>query len=415
MGAAAGPARGAQCGGEVLCLCGDVVSGEYRLPADLGPCPADGLVLRGGAVLDCQGHTIRGAGDQGEGGADVPGVGIVLDSTHEATVRGCTVTGFHTGIEFREANRNTLLGSTVFRNGDFRKRTGYGIHFSRSGENTVRDCTVHTSADEGIHVGRGSHDNTLVENSLYDNGRENLYVLDARGTRLLRNRVRGKVSAALYMKHATASHVEANQFEDRPVVILGRSSGNVFIDNRFGAGLKLEAYGGKADSAAPTGNVVRGGQLAGRGSCLSFVDASGNRIETVALSECQRITAFSERPTMNDFIDISLEHIPLDLAGGATLGLLSRVQVQVLDGRGAPVPGVQIELRDRTGQASEGPRTDGTGTVELMVPTHVMSAGSLVVLTPVELRLQADGYAVLKTQLGDPLPPRLGLTLEPAR
>ena len=415
MGARAGPARGAQCGGEVLCLCGDVVSGEYRLPADLGPCPADGLVLRGGAVLNCQGHTIRGAGDQGDGGGNVPGVGIVLDRTLEAAVRDCAVTGFGTGIELRDANRNTLLGSTVFRNGDSRARAGYGIHFSRSGENTVRDCTVYGSADEGIHVGRDSHDNTLVENSVYDNGRENLYVLDARGTRLLRNRVRGKVSAALYMKHATASHVEANQFDDRPVVILGRSSGNVFIDNRFGAGLKFQAYGGKADAAAPTGNVVRGGQLAGGGSCLSFVDASGNRIETVALGECQRIAAYSERPTTNHFIGIPLEHIPLDLAGGATLALLNRVQVQVSGARGAPVPGVRIELRDRTGQTSEGPRTDGIGTAELMVPTHVMSAGSLVVLTPVELRLQADGYAVLKTQLGDPLPSRLGLTLEPTR
>jgi len=415
MGAWAGQARGAHCGGEVLCLCGDVVSGEYRLPADLGPCPADGLRLRGAAVLDCLGHTIRGAGDQGDGGAQVPGVGIVLDSTHEATVRDCAVTGFRTGIEFRDANRNTLLRSTVFRNGDSRARAGYGIHFSRSGENTVSNCTVHGSADEGIHVGSGSHDNTLVENSLYDNGRENFYVLDARGTRLLRNRVRGKVSAALYMKHATASHVEANQFDDRPVMILGRSSGNVFVDNRFGAGLKFQAYGGKADQAAPTGNVVRGGQLAGTGSCLSFVDASGNRIETVALSECQRITAYSERPTRNHFIGIPLEHIPLDLAGGATLELLSRVHVQVLGARAAPVSGARIELRDRTGQASEEPRTDGAGTAELMVPTHVMSAGSLVTLTPVELRLQADGYAVLETQIGDPLPPRLDLTLEPAR
>jgi parallel beta-helix repeat protein len=345
----------------------------------------------------------------------VPGIGIVFDRTQEATVRDCMVTGFRSGIEFRHANRNVLLGSAVFRNGDSRARAGYGIHFNSAQENTVRECSVHGSADEGIHVGSGSHDNTLVENSLYDNGRENLYVLDARGTRLLRNRVRGKASAALYMKHATASHVEANQFDDRPVMILGRSSGNVFVDNRFGAGLKFQAYGGKADQAVPTGNVVRGGQLAGAGSCLSFVDASKNRIETVALSECQRITAYSERPTTNHFIGIPLEHIPLDLAGGATLGLLSRVQVQVLGARGAPVSGARIEMHDRTGQASEGPRTDGVGTAELMVPTHMMSAGSLVALTPVELRLQADGYAVLETQLRDPLPPRVDLTLEPSR
>jgi len=415
LGAVPGPACGAQCGGAVPCSCGDVLDEHYRLPADLGPCPADGLVLRGGASLDCQGHTIRGTPGQADVAGREGSVGISLDGTINAEVRNCSVTGFRTGIEFRQAQRSTVLQSTVFRNGDVRTRVGYGIHFNRSQESAVRDSTVRENADEGIHVGSGSNDNTLIGNSVYDNGREDFYLLDVRGTQVLGNRAGGKVSATLYMKHAAASRVEANQFDDRPVVILGRSAGNVFTDNRLLGGLNFRAYRDGAKTEAPTGNVVRGGKLAASGACLTFVEASDNRIDTVAIEGCQRITAYSERPTTNYFASIPLERVPLDLAGGARFRLLARVRVEVRGAGGAPVRGVRFNLRSSTGETSEESPTDSDGAVELTVPTHVVSAGSLVTLTPVQLRLQAEGYSVLESLLSDPLPQRLALVLEPAR
>ena len=48
----------AQCGGDVACQCGDVVTEDYTLSADLGPCPSHGLRLRSGVVLDGNGHRI---------------------------------------------------------------------------------------------------------------------------------------------------------------------------------------------------------------------------------------------------------------------------------------------------------------------------------------------------------------------
>jgi parallel beta-helix repeat protein len=400
----------------VGCGCGDVLTESYSLPADLGPCASDGLRLRGTVHLDCRGHTLRGNTDSADTASRSAIVGIVFDRTEGAVVSNCAVRGFRTGIEFREAHGSTIQNSTVFRNGDFRTRIGYGIHLSRAQKNTVRDCTVHSNADEGIHGGTGSDGNLLIANNAYDNGRENIYVLGARGTQLTRNRVGGKVSAALYMKHASASHIEGNRFEGRPVVVRGRSTGNVFADNVFGAGITFQAYRDRRDPTdRPTGNVVRGGQLAGARACLTFVDAYNNRIEAADLTGCRQVVAHSGRPTMNQFVDVPLERVPLDIGGGASLRLFGRVRVEVLSADGSPVPGVRFDLRDRMGETSDGPRTDDAGSVDILVPMHVVSPASLVALTPVHLRLRSEGYVPHETLLTEPLPTRLTLRLEPVR
>lgn len=412
IAAHAGLVQAGECGGSVPCDCGDVVRGRFLMAADIGPCVADGLTLRDDAVLDCGAHVIRGPGEPRDRSPFPVGAGIVLRGTNGAVVRNCGVTGFRTGIELREARRSTIERATVFDNGDHRSRVGYGIHLNRSVGNTVRDSTVRNSADEGIHVGTESHDNTLVSNNLHDNGRENLYVLNAHGTQILLNRLRGRVSAALYLKHATLSRVEGNQFEDRPVVIIGNASGNVFVDNDFAAGIALRSF---TDGSRPTANLVRGGRLGSRQICVALSEAQGNRFESVDTTGCRRITVYSAALTANFFVDMPLERITLDLSGGATIRLLWRVRLQVVSANGAPVPGAAVTLRDRGGETSDGLRTDAAGLVEVTVPTHVVNAAALVSLTPAELRLAADGFEPLQTVVAEPFPTSLTLTLEPAR
>lgn len=410
------PAGGGECGDAVPCQCGDVVTGWYRLPADLGPCPGDGLVLAAGAVLDCASHTIRGGGGPPDGATGPAGVGVVLKRTVGALVRNCTVTAFRSGIELRDAQHSTVLGATVVRNGDFRSRVGYGIHLSRSQKNTIMECTVRESADEGIHVGAGSHDNALIGNEVYDNGRENLYVLSANGTQILRNRVGGGVSANLYMKHAAASRVAENRFEKRPVVVRGQSTANLFDHNVFGGGLSFRAYPEWAEDAiGPSTNVVRGGELAGTPACLTFMDASDNRIRDVTLTQCSRVVARSQRLTTNHIVGIQLERIPLDLAGGATLRLLDALQVEIVDPDGKPVPHAVFEMRSDRRKATEAASADADGKAEVLIPTHVVSAASLVSLMPVHLVTRAQGYAPRETLLSDPLPGRLTVKLDATR
>ncbi len=407
----------APCGDDVVCGCGDVLEGHYRLPGDLGPCSENGLVLRGGAVLDCAGHVIRGTSTPGPDGKPALPGGLLLDRTVGAMVQHCEVTGFRTGLELREATRSTVLGCTAFKNGDPRARIGYGIHVARSRENTIMECTVRDSADEGIHVGSGADDNTLIANELVDNGRENLYVLEARGTRIVRNRTGGRVTANLYMKHAAGSRVEANRFDGRPVVIRGRSSDNTFIDNVFAGGLSFRMYPDWAPDGGdrPTRNVVRGGELAGTKRCLNFSDASDNEIAGVALTGCGRIVAHSDRATANRLVDLVVEKIPLDISGGATLRLLGTARIQVVDDGGHAVQNASVAVHTRTGDVVTAATTDGEGRTVLAVPTHVVGAGSLVGMLPSALHVNAEGYRPRETEITEPLPDRVTVRLESAR
>lgn len=411
------PARAGDCGGDVPCACGDNVVGTAKLTADLGPCARAGLVLHGRAALDCDGHlilgrpptstTIKGAGKGA--GKETRTIGILLDGASGATVRRCRVSGFTYGIELNDAHDSEVAASEVFRNGDFAERVGYGIHLSRAQRNTIRDCKIHDSADEGIHIGSGSHDNTVVGNEAWDNGRENFYILSARGNRLLRNQGRGNVSANLYMKHATDNVIEGNRFAERPVVVRGHSRGNTFIDDVFGAGLKLEPYGEREDG--PTENVVRGGRLSGE-VCLELVEARDNRIEDVSLQGCRGVVARAIRPATNHLLGTDVAGVRLDLLGGATLRLLAPVRVEARSTAGKPIAGARIEVRDATGDVQSAAVTDGDGAARCLVPTHRINAAGLVPLTPVALTLQAPGYVEKKTVLADPPAKQVTVTLE---
>ncbi len=405
----------ADCGDGVECRCGDVVRGRARLAADLGPCAADGLTLREGALLDCDGHTIRGVlPPPGVAGRAPETLGIVLDRTVGAVVRNCTVTGFRTGIMLREARRSTVMGCHAIRNGDMRSRVGYGIHLARSQENTIIDCTVRESADEGIHVGGGSDDNALLNIEAYDNGRENFYVLSARGTHVRGSRAGGKVSANLYLKHATGSRVEENHFTERPVVVRGRSVDNVFSANVFAGGLSFRAYPDWGPGAVgPERNVVRGGALSGTGRCLEFADATDNEIDGVRLDGCGKISARSEKMTSNRIIGVPLEGVPLDLAGGATLRLLASLAVATVDETGAPVPDARIEVRGPHGDPATTATTDKQGLASLRVQTHLLTPAHLMATTPVTLRVAARGYGERETELPTVLPAQITITLPP--
>jgi parallel beta-helix repeat protein len=386
------------------------------LSGDLGPCPENGLVVTGNAELDCGNRLIRGMGQPADGSPSPETTGILLRKAKGAVVRNCRVSGFRTGIELRETEASTVAGATVFDNGDFRSRVGYGVHLNRSVQNTIRDSTIRANADEGVHVGHGSNDNVLLSNEAYDNGRENFYVLSAQGTQISKNSLGGKVSAALYMKHATLSRVEANQVKDRPVVIRGNSSGNVFVDNDLEGGLVVSSYVDKRETARPTANLFRGGRISGSQVCLSFTETTGNRIEGAQIAPpCRRIAAHSAVLTTNLFVGVSMERIRLDLSGGANLRLLGPVRVTAVDVDGVPVANAQLTIRDKMGETNDGVRTDASGIADLIVPTHLVNAAGLVALSPVAVQLRADGFLPVDSVLDEPLPPDLKLTLEPAR
>src|SRR6185503_16671133 len=295
----AAPVRAGECGGPVPCDCGDTLTGATRLTRNLGPCDQDGLVLRFGAVLDCDGHTITGEAPAKREAAprankdSLPSFGLILDHTTGALVQDCKITGFDYGIELSNARDSRVTGVEVFHNGDFQHRVGYGIHFSRSYGNTIERSLVRDSADEGIHIGTDSDRNTVARTRAHDNGRENFYILNARGNRLVGNHGWGDVSANLYMKNAVDNVIEDNRFEVRPVVVRGESEGNVFAANMLGGGLKFQPLGDSKPPASPSRNVIRGGRVDGDEACVELQEARENRLEEIQFGSCRGVVARS--------------------------------------------------------------------------------------------------------------------------
>jgi parallel beta-helix repeat protein len=411
----AAPVRAGECGGPVPCACGDTLTGATRLTENLGPCQQDGLVLRFGAVLDCAGHTITGDGSpRREAARDkerLPSFGVILDGTTGALVQDCRITGFDYGIELSGARDSRVSGVEAFHNGDFHRRVGYGIHLSRSYGNTIERSLVRDSADEGIHIGTDSDRNTVARNRAHDNGRENFYILNARGNRLVGNHGWGAVSANLYMKNAVDNVVEDNRFEARPVVVRGESQGNVFAANLFGGGVKFQPLqDGKP--TFPSRNVVRGGQVGGDDACVELLDARDNRLEEIDFAGCRTVVARSADAATNTLVGVDVARLRLNLLGGAILNLGSPVRVEVRGRGGKPVAGARIELRDANGDAHEGPVTDKTGTARCIVPTHVVNALGLSELTPVVVSVRATGQGEGRVVLDDPPPPKVTVTLQ---
>ncbi|HWH34637.1 MAG TPA: right-handed parallel beta-helix repeat-containing protein [Acidimicrobiales bacterium] len=182
--------------------CGDVITVDTTLDADVGPCPGTGLVIGADRViLDLNGHRLFGtAGSAGEGvGVLVEGrervwvtngavqhfdagVAIVGGANNRVTrVRaidnvGSLAAGFGDGIVAESSTGNVFEDNIIRRNGPFGGITLFGgsTHHTIS-RNLVQDNVVLTSPsgpqqDDGIRLENLSTDNIISENRVYDNG-----------------------------------------------------------------------------------------------------------------------------------------------------------------------------------------------------------------------------------------------------
>lgn len=271
----------ANCGGAIPCNCGDTVTSNYVMPADLGPCSGHGLSLASGVTLDGNGRRISGPMN----GSDF--YGVYLRGTAGGTVKNVLVTGFRHGIRLRDAHGNQILDSKAFRNGDFNAHVGYGIDVAiSSSNNTFRNNLVYDNADEGVHLGSGTGDNTFVGNSVYNNFLENIYLLESHNNTLADNTTWGGQNS-LYVKDSSFNVIEGNTLRDRTLLIRGDSHDNELRDNTFtGAGVHFQVYTSETPIRHPHDNTVIGGSITGAATCVRFSSSWANMIEDTTLSSC---------------------------------------------------------------------------------------------------------------------------------
>jgi len=156
--------------------------------------------------------------------------------------------------------------------------------------NRILRNNVWNNRDEGIHVGAGADDNLIKKNTVTRNKHENIYVLDADGTRIIGNRVTTNDSAAIFIKHGNESFVARNKVQYGAIYVRGAASGNVLDNNALrGNGYYFQAYLDATKGwTFPHDNSVTGGQVENTKTCLRFEGAYDNTVEGLMLDdECQ--------------------------------------------------------------------------------------------------------------------------------
>ena len=111
-------------------------------------------------------------------------------------------------------------------------------------------------------------EHTLIRNHVYDNFRENIYVLRSNGRVFQHNMIHGRVNS-LFLKHATFNRFENNTFHDRTAALRGDSHDNQLVRNDvLKAGLHFQAYQEDATLTRPTRHGVAGGTIIEATPCV---------------------------------------------------------------------------------------------------------------------------------------------------
>jgi len=391
----AGVASAGSCGGSVVCQCGDAVAADYTMTHDLGPCPGHGLVVRSNVTLDCGDFRLVGLGNGSEQ------YGVYLNGDTGAEVRGarvlrCDVSRFLRGVRLRSAEGNSVLDNRLHDNGDVTRHVGYGIDLSAGAkDNLLRGNVITSNGDEGVHFGSGSGDNDFLDNEVFENYREQIYLLASHGNRLIGNTSYGSGSNSLYLKDSDDNHLENNTFRDRTARVTGDAKGNAFVNNSFvGATLQFRVYEA-SPNRIPANNSVIGGSMTGGATCLRFTSSSGNVVSDVLLNGCgtQILSEGTpDHPSSNAIVGMTLTPSKVSVDADSTLSVGWWLDATVESSGGAPVAGARIRALDLLGGTVFDLVTDANGDVPNQVLLQYVRTGSVTIpRTPHALTTTKDG------------------------
>ena len=204
-----------------------------------------------------------------------------------ARVLRCDISRFLRGVRLRSAEGNSVLDNVIHDNGDVTRHVGYGIDLAAGVKsNLLRGNTITSNGDEGVHFGSGSGDNDFIDNDVFGNYLEQIYLLDSHGNSLIGNASYGSGSNSLYLKDSDDSRLENNSFRDRTARITGDAKRNAFVNNSFvGATLQFRVYDA-SPNRIPVNNSVVGGSMTSGATCLRFTSSFGDVVSDVLLNGC---------------------------------------------------------------------------------------------------------------------------------
>lgn len=246
--------------------CGDRVTRDLRLDADLVNCPGNGLnVAVDGITIDLDGHVVDGSG-RGTGIAN----GFWGDGGRDVTIRNGTVRGFKVGVRSgapgtrvarlrvtRNAAGGLALRSRrcrVERNVVAGNGYGHGIFVGAASECRITGNRVAGHLGAGIEVSR-SRAHLIEGNQVKRNRQAGIVLAGTAGVRAQHNVVAGNGGPGIWLfDGATANEVARNTIagNDSGVLLSLGGDANRIVANTVsgsrGIGIRLAEAG--------TGNVV---------------------------------------------------------------------------------------------------------------------------------------------------------------
>jgi len=129
--------------------CGQVITQSTTLDADVGPCPANGIIIGADNItFDLGGHTIFGTPNSGDG------AGVLLQTRQGVTVKHGTTTQFDGGVVILGGGRNTV--TNIYATQNFGASQGH-------------PPAAATNYGDGILV-QASSNNSIIGNTADNNG-----------------------------------------------------------------------------------------------------------------------------------------------------------------------------------------------------------------------------------------------------
>ncbi len=150
----------------VTATCGMTVTTSITLTNDVGPCPADGLVVTGSnIVVDLGGHRVFANSDPGDS------AGVRLTNTTGVTVQNGTVEGFAAGVSIQGGSANTVRAITARNNINHGTADtcdlGDGITVLNSSKNQIAGNTLDNNGPySGISLVENSDGNVIRGNTV---------------------------------------------------------------------------------------------------------------------------------------------------------------------------------------------------------------------------------------------------------
>ena len=285
--------------------CGDTITVDTVLAADLLDCPSNGIVIGAdGITLDLNGHTIDGDNALMDPCPENEfcDIGVANDGHDGVTIKGGDISEFAFGVFVFAARGNDLSDLSTTENvfsgillgdvarsrvrrstsfGNVGPDSGVGITLFESHNNRIANNRSFDNAELGIHLLRSNHH--YVGNNLVRGNPEDGIILEGDGNLIVGNRVvRNSISVTLFSgldAHADGNVVRRNHVRRGPrggISIDRAVEGTVVKRNHvFGAGGHGILVGNPTTRV--TRNEARYNHRLGIKAVEGVIDGGGNR------------------------------------------------------------------------------------------------------------------------------------------